>query len=89
MSLVGRGCRVLLLVATVSTLVHGQGAPRNSPPLPALPQTLFTSELSIRVSAVATGLAYPWSLVSLPDRSMLVTERSGRLHIIRGATLVA
>jgi glucose/arabinose dehydrogenase len=60
---------------------------RNSPPLPALPQTLFTAETPIRVSAVATGLSHPWSLAFTPDGAMLVTERSGRLRIIRNGVL--
>jgi aldose sugar dehydrogenase len=40
----------------------------------------------IRVSVVAKGLSHPWSLVFLPDGSMLVTERPGRLRIIRDVT---
>ena len=39
------------------------------------------------MSAVATGLANPWSLAFLPNGDMLVTERAGRLRIIRGGTL--
>ena len=37
----------------------------------------------IRVSVVTKGLSHPWSLAFLPDGSMLVTERPGRLRIIR------
>ena len=29
------------------------------------------------------GLEYPWSMAFLPDGAMLVTERTGRLRIIR------
>ena len=74
-------------VACSAALLHSQGAPRNSPPLPTLPQTLFTSELQIRVSAVATGLSHPWSLAFLPGGDALVTERSGKLRMIRNGTL--
>jgi len=82
--------RTLVLAALVTCAaarVHGQGAPRSSPPLPTLPQTLFTSELQIKVSAVATGLSHPWSLAFLPNGDMLVTERSGKLRIVRNGTL--
>ena len=34
---------------------------------------------AVRVVELATGLDHPWSLAFLPDRSMLVTERPGRL----------
>jgi glucose/arabinose dehydrogenase len=41
------------------------------------------------VSTVASGLDFPWSLAFLPDGAMLVTERPGRLRVIRGGQLVA
>ena len=57
-------------------------------PLPKLPMEFDTGEgMRIRVSAVTTALAYPWSLAFLPDGSMLVTEREGRLRIIRNGVL--
>jgi glucose/arabinose dehydrogenase len=40
------------------------------------------------VSTVAEGLDHPWSLAFLPDGSMLVTERAGRLRVIRNGQLV-
>ena len=76
-------CAGLLAAATV---LHAQGS-RSSPPLPTLPQTLFTAEGPIRVVPVATGLSHPWSLAFLPDGDMLVTERAGRLRIVRKGTL--
>jgi glucose/arabinose dehydrogenase len=41
----------------------------------------------LRVGVVTKGLANPWSLAFLPGGEMLVTERSGRLRIIRNGTL--
>src|SRR4029077_13145598 len=35
----------------------------------------------------ADGLESPWSLAFLPDGNMLVTERAGRLRIIRNGVL--
>ena len=72
------------LIAAVT--VHGQ-APRNSPPPPALPQTFFSGDVPIRVVPVAKGLSHPWSLAFLPGGDMLVTERDGRLRIIRNGVL--
>ncbi len=58
-------------------------------PLPKLPMDFDTAEgQRIRVSAVASGLEYPFSLAFLPDGSMLVTERAGRLRLIRNGVLV-
>jgi glucose/arabinose dehydrogenase len=76
----------MLIVLTTCATVAAQG-PRNSPPLPALPQTFFTAEQPIRVVPIATGLAHPFSLAFLPDGSILVTERPGRLRIVRNGVL--
>ena len=78
---------VLALVIVAGALLSAQA--RNSPPAPPLPQTFFTAEQPIRVVPVVTGLAHPWSLAFLPDGDMLVTERAGRLRIIRKGVLDA
>ena len=44
---------------------------------------------NIRVSVIARGLSSPWSLQFLPDASMLVTERTGRVRVIRNGVLDA
>lgn len=43
----------------------------------------------IRVSVVAKGMANPWAIAFLPDGSMLVTERTGQLRLIRNGVLVS
>jgi glucose/arabinose dehydrogenase len=60
-------------------------------PLPKLPMEFDTAEgQRIRVSAVTTGLEYPFSIAFLPDGGgMLVTERTGRLRLIRNGVLAA
>ena len=56
--------------------------------LPKLPLEFDTAEgQRIRVVAVTRALEYPWSLAFLPDGNMLVTERAGRLRIIRNGVL--
>lgn len=58
-------------------------------PLPDKPVDYATGEgQNIRVSVFARGLENPWSIAFLPDGSMLVTERPGRLRVIRNNTLV-
>jgi glucose/arabinose dehydrogenase len=41
----------------------------------------------IRVVAVTKALSFPWTVAFLPDGNMLVTERAGRLRIIKGGVL--
>jgi glucose/arabinose dehydrogenase len=41
-----------------------------------------------RVITVVEGLEHPWSMAFLPGGDMLVTERPGRLRIVRNGTLL-
>ncbi|XKG39517.1 PQQ-dependent sugar dehydrogenase [Marinobacter sp.] len=59
-----------------------------------LPQTGGAQDFSskhhdYRVSTIADGLEHPWSLVFLPNGDQLVTERAGRLRILRDGALVS
>jgi glucose/arabinose dehydrogenase len=57
-------------------------------PLPKLPLEFDTGEgQRVRVTAFATGLVNPWTIAFLPGGDMLVTERPGRLRLIRGGKL--
>jgi glucose/arabinose dehydrogenase len=57
-------------------------------PLGDGPWTFDTAEQHrLKVVSVARGLVNPWSLAFLPDGSMLVTERPGRLRIVRNGVL--
>ena len=50
------------------------------------PRTVDTFEHRIRVVPVH-GLARPWALAFLPDGDILITERAGRLRIVRKGVL--
>ncbi len=43
---------------------------------------------AMRVVTVAEGLEHPWGIAFLPGGDLLVTERPGRLRLIRGGALV-
>ena len=62
------------------------GVPRA--PLGDGPWVLDTAEQhKIKVSIVASGLVNPWSLAWLPDGSVLITERPGRLRLLKNGVL--
>lgn len=48
-----------------------------------------TGEHHVRLVEVAGGLEHPWSVAFLPNGDMLVTERPGRLRIVRDGVLMA
>jgi aldose sugar dehydrogenase len=58
-----------------------------SPPLPDGPM-VFDTGIQHQIRVVPTkGLIQPWSMAFLPDGAILVTERPGRLRIIRNGVL--
>ncbi|CAN7221900.1 PQQ-dependent sugar dehydrogenase [Rhizobium sp. LjRoot254] len=46
-----------------------------------------TKDVKIKVDVVASGLENPWAVEVLPDGAYIVTERPGRLRIIRDGQL--
>lgn len=60
------------------------GAVANSP---LLSQNDVTVAKNFRTTTVLQGLERPWSMTWLPDGSMLITERPGRLRIVRNGKL--
>jgi aldose sugar dehydrogenase len=79
---------LLLLVPFMFGNAYGQSVGVPLSPLGEGPWIFDTAEQhKIRVSVVASGLSHPWSIAFLPDGAMLVTERDGRLRIIRDDVL--
>jgi aldose sugar dehydrogenase len=57
-------------------------------PLPEGPFRFPTAEqMDIEVRVLTRGLEYPYSMAFLPNGDLLVTERAGRLRIIRNGVL--
>jgi glucose/arabinose dehydrogenase len=74
---------VTLLTTAMAAPLSGQGG------APATPPGVHESARhNFRVVTVAEGLDHPWSMAWLPNGDMLVTERAGRLRIIRGGRLL-
>ena len=67
-----------------------QPARRGPPPTAALgdgPWDVQTNEARLHVEVVAKGLDHPWGMAFLPGGDILVTERPGRLRVIRDGVL--
>lgn len=57
-------------------------------PLGAGPYVFDTAEQHrVKVVVQARGLAHPWALAFLPDGRMLITERPGRLRVLKDGVL--
>ena len=75
----------IALLVSIPALTQPRGLPR--PPLPDEPVVVATVEGPVRVVPVVTGLSHPWSMAFLPNGDMLVTERAGRVRLIRSGVL--
>jgi glucose/arabinose dehydrogenase len=63
--------------------------PWPAPPLPDGPIMIQSAEpahRSLRIT-VTKGLSHPWAMAFLPDGAILITERAGRLRIVRNGKL--
>jgi glucose/arabinose dehydrogenase len=56
-------------------------------PLGDGPWDVATEQQKIHVTVVTKGLDHPWGLAFVPNGDMLVTERDGRLRVIRNGVL--
>jgi glucose/arabinose dehydrogenase len=79
---------VILLGSAVASARQERIEGLRVPPLAAGPFEFETAQArKIRVTVVIRGLSHPWSLAFLPDGTWLVTERPGRLRVIRNGVL--
>jgi glucose/arabinose dehydrogenase len=72
---------MILLVATVAT--SGRAAE------PVVIDGDVPAEGGFRSVTLLQGLEHPWSMAWLPNGDLLVTERPGRLRLVKGGRLVA
>jgi aldose sugar dehydrogenase len=57
-------------------------------PRPQSAQEFASKEHKMRLTVMVNGLEHPWALAFLPDGDILVSERPGRLRIIRDGVLL-
>lgn len=82
-----QGARGQLPAPTVVVSQPGAAPlPNNPDTLPDTPTDVVSVAQTFRVTPIK-GLSRPFALVFLPDGSMLVTERAGRLRVVRDGVL--
>jgi glucose/arabinose dehydrogenase len=85
----GRSVPPECLKPVVPAAECGTPPPLNAPtpPLSIPIESAVPAHRNLRAAIIAAGLVQPWSIAFLPDGAMLVTERPGRLRIIRNGQL--
>ena len=79
---------LLLLGLLTASQAYSQPVGVPVPPLGDGPWVFDTAEQhKIKVSVVSKGLSHPWAIAFLPDGGMLITERPGRLRVVRDDAL--
>lgn len=68
-----------IVCPALALLLTGAAAPHSEP--------VDTQQHAVRIVEVASGLEHPWGLAFLPDGGMLITERPGRLRLLRNGRL--
>ena len=53
----------------------------------AFAQTVTSERHAFRVATLVAGLEHPWGLAFLPNGDLLITERPGRLRLVRDGVL--
>jgi glucose/arabinose dehydrogenase len=77
------------VAAVISATVVAEAVAEAVRVAPPPPQSAKVVRSGYKVTEIAGGLDHPWSMAFLPDGSMLVTERVGRLRLIKGGSLVS
>jgi glucose/arabinose dehydrogenase len=70
----------VMMIAAFTAQVHAQ---------PVVVQDDVPAQVGFRKDLLVTGLEHPWGMAFLPNGDLLITERPGRLRLVRGDRLLA
>lgn len=87
-----RSCIQTLLFVAASATLFGQAAAKgvSVKPIGDGPYMVDAAEgVKLKVVVVAHGLSHPWSMLWMPDGSILVTERAGKVKRVQNGKVVA
>lgn len=76
--------------AVLAVLCASRAAAADAPSCELVPEGGFgpAGQVKVRAETVVSGLEVPWAIAFLPGGDLLVTERPGRLRLVRGGKLV-
>lgn len=80
--------RISLIALTTLLAACGGPASEARKSQTTLAEAAPEGQSGLAIETLAEGLVNPWSLAFLPDGSILVTERDGKLRVIRDGKLV-
>jgi len=83
-----RAARYLQGSVLAVALLFGTGAPAASGQQPPAGSVVHTALHAFKVETFVEGLVHPFAMAFTPDGDMLVTERPGRLRIVRKGVLL-
>lgn len=86
-TVLGVASAALLSTAFVTTSLPAQPAPAPTS-WPARSATIKSSQHDFQLVKVVDGFVNPWAMAFLPGGDMLVTERPGRVRLVRGGKLL-
>lgn len=85
-----KGAGILLTLASCYFVEDSNSANntnQSSLSSPFISQNIVSSNKRYKITTITEGLERPWAMVWLPDGSILITERPGRLRIFRNGKL--
>jgi aldose sugar dehydrogenase len=84
MTSTGAKLRAVLGIAGIAAVLAGCSDPSGAQ---TASEAISSEQATFRVVPIATGLEHPWAMAFLPGGDILITERPGRLRILRAGVL--